>query len=248
MNALLWVLLAQAGWDAKTPEAAGLSRDRLVALGTLAGGRGCVVRGGALVHSWGDVTRSVDVRSAAAPLFGTLALRAVQEGLLPGTDGAQADLDLARVFARPVSDVIRDRIAAPLGFEDDWEYREGRWSVSVRDFARFGLAILRGGARGERRILDSPLAYLSISSPSAGRSYGWWLNGIDEQRRQLFVDGPGDLVAALGDGGKHALWILPSLDLVVSWSDAVVGDLELSPGNREAALNRAVRLLVESAK
>ena len=77
-------------------------------------------------------------------------------------------------------------------------------------------------------------------------SFNWWMNGIDEQRRMLFVDGPGDLVAALGHGGKRALWILPSLDLVVSWNDSFVDDLDRSPGNGSAKINRAVRLMVEA--
>ena len=78
-------------------------------------------------------------------------------------------------------------------------------------------------------------------------SFNWWLNGVDDRRRQLFSDGPGDLVAALGHGGKRALWIFPSIDLVVSWNDAATDDHDQSPGNPESKLNRAVRLLLESA-
>jgi len=64
MMLLAWVLLAQtvpggapaaaslpgAAWEERTPEAAGLSRDKLDALRDLAGGRGCVVRRGALAY------------------------------------------------------------------------------------------------------------------------------------------------------------------------------------------------------
>src|SRR5207237_1076140 len=158
------------------------------------------------------------------------------------------------------------------------EDRPGRLAISVRDFARFGLLVLRGGAWGTKQVLAPGLTYLSISAPltasqprSSGKdgpmipdqrtlgggkndtavgpgyySFNWWMNGIDEQRRMLFVDGPGDLVAALGHGGKRALWILPSLDLVVSWNDSFVDDLDRSPGNGSAKINRAVRLMVEA--
>jgi CubicO group peptidase (beta-lactamase class C family) len=80
-----------AAWEARTPEEAGLSRARLDALRDLVGGRGCVVRHGYLVYSWGDVARSADVASAAKPVLSTLLLLAVQEGKLQGVDDPVAD-------------------------------------------------------------------------------------------------------------------------------------------------------------
>jgi CubicO group peptidase (beta-lactamase class C family) len=73
-----------AAWEARTPEEAGLSRARLDALRDLVGGRGCVVRHGYLVYSWGDVARSADIASAVKPVISTLLLLAVQEGKLRG--------------------------------------------------------------------------------------------------------------------------------------------------------------------
>jgi hypothetical protein len=182
--------------------------------------------------------------------------------------------------------VLKKRLGDILGFQDPVSFeafgpkdRPGRLAISTRDFARFGLLVLRGGAWGTRQLVPSGLMYLSISAPiaastprSSGRegpmiagqrtlgggktitpagpgfySFNWWLNGVDGEGRQLFVDGPGDLVAALGHGGKRALWILPSLDLVVSWNDSVLDDADRSPGNRDSRLNRAVRLMVEAA-
>jgi len=168
----------------------------------------------------------------------------------------------AKVFRRPGTELLRERLAGPLQFQDPCSL-DPRLTVSVRDYARFGLLILRGGAWGPKQIVSAPLAYLSISAPVAadlppssgtkrvGPGYycfNWWLNGIDDRRRQLFVDGPGDLVLASGDGGKRALWIIPSLDLVVSWNDSGIDDHDRSPGNPDSRMNRAVRLLVEAAK
>ncbi|MBV8878792.1 MAG: beta-lactamase family protein [Planctomycetaceae bacterium] len=336
MSVLLWVLLAQgvpgAAWEEKAPADVGLARDKLDALRDLAGGRGCVVRRGALVYTWGDPSRSADVASAAKPLLSTLLMLAVQDGKLDGVDARVSDFEarltgknagitwrqladqtsgygleenpgeawayndfalalyydtlLGKVYARPGTEVLRQKLAVPLQFQDPVTFeafgsadRPGRLSISVRDFARFGLLILRGGVWGSTRILSAPLTYLSISAPvpaslpvtsgkdapmiegqrtlGGGRnltplgpgcySFNWWLNGMDEQRRQLFVDGPGDLVAALGHGGKRALWILPSRDLVVSWNDSALSDLDRCPGRAVAGLNRAVRLMAEAA-
>jgi CubicO group peptidase (beta-lactamase class C family) len=320
-----------AAWEERTPEAAGLSREKLQALATLTGGRGCVVRAGALVYSWGDVADSADVASAVKPVISTLLLLAVQEGKLesvdarvskvearlvgknegitwrqlasqtsgygleelPGAAYSYNDFALALyydslmngVYRESGTDVLRKRLGDVLGFQDPFTFeafgpkdRPGRLAISVRDFARFGLLVLRGGKWGERQVVDPGPLYLSISAPipastprTSGKqgemipgqrslggtrsitpvgpgyySFNWWLNGADEQGRQLFVDGPSDLVAALGHGGKRALWIFPGLDLVVSWNDASTDDHDRSPGNAETKLNRAVRLLGES--
>jgi CubicO group peptidase (beta-lactamase class C family) len=156
---------------------------------------------------------------------------------------------MGKVFRQTESEALKQRLGDVLRFQDRDTAEASGLAISPRDFARYGLLILRGGTWGARQVVSAPLTYLSISSPAPGpgcRSFGWWLNGIDDQRRQLFVDGPGDLVAALGDRGKCALWILPSLDLIVSWNDARIDDLDRSPGNPDAAVNRSVRRMVES--
>jgi CubicO group peptidase (beta-lactamase class C family) len=331
LAALLLQAVPGAAWEERAPKAAGLDAQKLDALRDLAGGRGCVVRGGALVYSWGDLAKSADVASAVKPVISTLLLMAVQEEKLDGVDSpasaveprlagkngaitwrhlasqtsgygldeapgeayAYNDFALAlyydtlmdKVYRAAGTDVLRDRLARPLGFQDPFTFeafgpkdRPGRLAVSVRDFARFGLLVLRGGKWGDRQIVTPGLMYLSISAPVPAAtprtrggdggmiegqrtlggsrnitpvgpglySFNWWLNGTDDRGRQLFVDGPGDLVAALGHGGKRALWILPSLDLVVSWNDSTIDDHDRSPGNPDAAINRAVKLMAES--
>src|SRR4029077_17525752 len=47
-----------AEWEERTPEQAGLSAKKLKALADLAGGRGCVIRHGYLVSTWGDPAKS----------------------------------------------------------------------------------------------------------------------------------------------------------------------------------------------
>jgi CubicO group peptidase (beta-lactamase class C family) len=54
-----------------------------------------------------------------------------------------------------------------------------------------------------------------------GGSYSWlwWTNGINQSGQRLFPDAPPDTYGAFGHGGKRAMVVLPSLDLVVSWND-----------------------------
>ena len=82
-----------AHWETRTPEQVGLSRAKLDALQNLAGGRGCVVRHGYQVFSWGDQNQSSDVASAFKPVLSTLLLMAVQEGRLKSVDERVADFE-----------------------------------------------------------------------------------------------------------------------------------------------------------
>jgi len=320
-----------ASWEEKTPEQVGLLREKLDQLRDLAGGRGCVVRKGFLVYSWGDVSKSADVASAFKPVLSTLMLLAVQDGLLKGMDERLSDVEprltgknaaitwkqlasqtsgyglgeepgaaysyndyalalyydtlMQKVYKEEGTAVLKKKLGDLLRFEDPYSFeafgpkeRPGRLALSVRDFARYGLFVLRGGAWRGRQVMDAPLLYLSISTPiaedlpvTAGKeggmiagqrtiggtktitkvgpgyySFNWWLNRTDAQGRMLYPDAPGDAVVASGHGGKRALWILPSLDLVASWNDAAIDDHDRCPGNRESLNNRAARLLAES--
>jgi len=80
-------------WKTRTPGEAGLAREKLDALRDLVGGRGCVVRHGYLVYSWGDQSKSSDVASAMKPVISTLLLIAVQEGKLKSVDDHVADFE-----------------------------------------------------------------------------------------------------------------------------------------------------------
>jgi CubicO group peptidase (beta-lactamase class C family) len=67
--------------------------DKLKALAELAGGRGCVVRHGYLVYTWGDPARSGDIASAAKPILSTLLLLAVQQKKIKDVDAKLADFE-----------------------------------------------------------------------------------------------------------------------------------------------------------
>lgn len=82
-----------AHWATRSPESEGLSLARLEELARLVGGRGCVVRHGYMVYSWGDQSKSSDVASAFKPVLSTLLLLAVQEGRLWSVDDLVADVE-----------------------------------------------------------------------------------------------------------------------------------------------------------
>jgi CubicO group peptidase (beta-lactamase class C family) len=75
-----------AHWRMIAPERAGMSSNKLAQFAELVGGRGCVVRHGAMVFTWGDQAKSSDVASAFKPLLSTLMFIAVQEGKISSVD------------------------------------------------------------------------------------------------------------------------------------------------------------------
>ena len=94
-------------WETQTPAAVGLDVTRLDAVQAYLGGRGCIVRHGYLVYTWGDVTARGDVASAAKPWYSTLLFKAVEEGRL-------ASLDTLAVEFEPRLSALN----ASLGYKD----------------------------------------------------------------------------------------------------------------------------------
>ena len=322
-------------WDTMTPEEAGLDEAVLERLAELVGGRGCVVRHGHMVYSWGEQEGSADVASAFKPVLSTLLFFAVQDGLItspddrvseheprlleldpdkdgqitwthlgsqtsgyglaegPGEAYAYNDYALAlyydalmdKVFEPHADEVLARYLGDPLGFEDAYTFeafgphdRPGRLALSVRDFARFGQFILHQGRWGEEQLLapeyveemittvlpaDTPIAsgeeapmlenQRTVGGGRTGTdvgpgfySFNWWVNGVDRDGNRLYQDGPTDLLLAGGHGGRRNLWIIPSLDLIISWNDSRITDHDDSPTNPDTLSNQAVRLMMEA--
>ncbi len=211
----------------------------------------------------------------------------------PGTAYSYNDYALAlyydtlmrRVFRASGTTVLQRELATPLQFQDDCTFeafgptdRPGRLAMSVRDFARFGLLILREGRWRDRQLLPRESVRQMLNSPvppdlprTSGReasmlpgqrsvggtrnitpvgpgfySFNWWLNRTNAAGQRLFVDAPAGAVVASGHGGVRCLWIVPGLDLIVSWNDSRIDDHDTSPGNPNSLCNRAARLMVEA--
>jgi CubicO group peptidase (beta-lactamase class C family) len=326
-----------AEWERRTPEQVGLSAEKLKALADLAGGRGCVVRHGYLVYTWGDPARSGDIASAVKPVVSTLLLLAVQQGKIKDANAKLADFEprllalnrgkdagitwrhlasqtsgyglaeapgeaygyndfalalyydtlTRQVYQQDGTRVLKEQLGDVLGFQDRYTFeafgpkdRPGRLAISVRDLARFGLLYLRGGRWQGKQVLTPESVRTALSSPvpagvprtrglaadmlPAQRSLGggkdqtavgpgcysfnWWLNRTDGAGRRLFTDAPPDAYVASGHGGRRALWVAPSLDLVVAWNDSKIDDHDASPGNPRSRCNQAVRLMREAVR
>jgi CubicO group peptidase (beta-lactamase class C family) len=79
-------------------------------------------------------------------------------------------------------------------------------------------------------------------------SFNWWVNRADKNGKRLFADLPPDAFAALGHGGKRALWVIPSLDMVVAWNDANIEDHDDSLKNPRTKCNQAARLIRDAVQ
>lgn len=69
-------------------------------------------------------------------------------------------------------------------------------------------------------------------------SWCWWVNGIDRNGSGNWKDAPLDTFAALGHAGKVSLFIIPSLDIIVSWNGSKI--------NGNESQNTAIKLLKDS--
>jgi CubicO group peptidase (beta-lactamase class C family) len=152
-------------------------------------------------------------------------------------------LSLLQRFRRPLPDVLREAIMAPIGASATWEWRpyhnawveiDGRrmpsvpggshWGgglwMSARDHARFGLLHLNRGRWGERSVLPTTWVDECRRPCPINPEYGllWWLD----------VGRPGAFAAR--GAGSSIIWIDPGHDLVavVRWIDKphIAGFLE----------------------
>lgn len=76
----------QKTWERRTPRQVGLNLAELDAIQDYLEGRGCIVRHGYLVYTWGDFARRGDVASACKPWYTHFLFRAVEEGRISSVD------------------------------------------------------------------------------------------------------------------------------------------------------------------
>ena len=146
-------------------------------------------------------------------------------------------MSLLRVWQRPLPEVFRDEMMAPIGASDSWQwipYRDAvvdvdgrmlptvsggtRWGGGVwmnsHDAARFGLLFLRRGQWGSRAVISSKWVGEATTPSAQKEDYGflWWLNTAQKQ----WPSTPASSFAAVGFGG-NTIWIDPDHDLVIVW-------------------------------
>jgi len=150
-------------------------------------------------------------------------------------------LCLLHLFRRPLPEVLAERIMAPIGASDTWQwfgYRNsfvevdgktlqsvpggthwgGGMQINSFDHARFGLLILRQGLWQENQILpEGWVRDLQAPCPiRPGYGYLWWLNTDHGE----WPDASARSFAAVG-AGTSIIWIDPENDLLVvaRWMD-----------------------------
>ena len=80
-----------ATWETRVPSELGLQADKLDALALTLGGRGCVIKDGYVVKSWGDQSERSDWMSSAKPVLTTMLMFALKEGRIQSFDQPIAD-------------------------------------------------------------------------------------------------------------------------------------------------------------
>jgi len=116
------------------------------------------------------------------------------------------------------AEFAEERLFGPLGFRraEWWSDIAGHsltyccLDSTSRDFARFGLLLLRRGRWSDRQVVSESWVEDSITPSRAyvGYGYQWWLLGRDTPSL------PADTYAAIGVDGQY-VYVIPSLDLVV---------------------------------
>lgn len=150
-------------------------------------------------------------------------------------------LALLNVFRRPLPEVLKDSIMAPIGASDTWQwlgYRNSQVSIdgiemtsvpggthwggglqiSSLDHARFGMMIKQDGVWGGRRILPEGWVDELRTPCPLNPVYGflWWLN----TDRAQYPSAPESSFFAMG-AGSNLIWIDQELDIlaVFRWVD-----------------------------
>lgn len=129
-------------WAERTPAQAGMDADALARFRAVVGGRGCVVRGGTLIYSWGDVAKRADVASAAKPVYVHLLLQHIEQGNIKSLD------DPIRTWEPRL-----DNRNAALGFKDrgiTWRHLANQTSCygvqeppgAAYDYSDYNMALL----------------------------------------------------------------------------------------------------------
>ena len=133
--------------------------------------------------------------------------------------------------------------------------REGRWNgrqLISRQHAKMAVnsplpnSIPRAGRKSaevisDQRTLGSGSKPDNQTDHFGSYSWLWWVNGVDHQGTRFWPDAPHDAFGAFGHGGPRAMWVIPSLDIVVSYNDA---KLDGWYSGDESPTNQAMKRLV----
>jgi CubicO group peptidase (beta-lactamase class C family) len=147
-------------------------------------------------------------------------------------------LSLARVFDKPLPQVLKEEIMDKIGASNEWAWHGygeksttgingkqiesvsggTRWGgglwINSQDLARFGLLILNHGNWEGKQVVSAKWLQQAVVPSAHGPDYGylWWLNTKGKE----WPSGPTSSFAAVGNGG-NIIWIDPDHDIVLVW-------------------------------
>ena len=147
-------------------------------------------------------------------------------------------LSLARVFGKPLPEILKENIMDPIGASPAWKWQGygpkstvtingkpvesvsggTRWGgglwINSEDLARFGLLILNHGNWEGKQLVSAQWLQAATTPSAHGPDYGylWWLN----TKRKEWPSGPASSFGAVGNGG-NIIWIDPDHDIVLIW-------------------------------
>lgn len=79
----------------------------------------------------------------------------------------------------------------------------------------------------EQRSLGSERVPDNQCDHEGSYSWLWWTNGVNREGQRHWPDAPADIYAALGHrNGMRGMAVIPSLDIVLSWNDTVLGGMD----------------------
>lgn len=179
-------------WETRAPADLGMGGAALDTLATTLGGRGCVVKDGYVVKSWGDQAERSDWLSSAKPVLSTLLFFAIQEAKVESVDQKIADFGWplegkdAGITFRHLG-AMSSGYARPDGPGEAWAYNDfaiqlyeltlfdkvfgGEPDATAADAKRFGALQLEDGldfSNDKRRLKASVRDFARIA--------WFWLN------------------------------------------------------------------------
>jgi len=134
---------------------------------------------------------------------------------------------VSRAVKKPLAQYLSEKIWSKIGTEEDavwmldgagYEHGGCCLSITLRDYARFGLFFMHGGRAGNEQILpqgwvkDASRSHTPVDPklPDEGYGYFWWIHGHGTYSaegifgQQIFLDPKHDLVIVFNSAWKTA--------------------------------------------
>jgi CubicO group peptidase (beta-lactamase class C family) len=162
-----------------------------------------------------------------------------------GEDGPEPKL---RISARDLARVGQ-MLLQKGSFRGKRLFSEAHWQVMVSSVVPVEMPLSSGKLAAMLPDARTVGGQLNISPIGPGRyTFHLWRNRKGPSGNLMLPDAPTDTLLASGKWGEVALWIIPSLNLVVAWNDSKIDDHHLARHEPEAEMNLVARLIMQSTR